>query len=393
MRATAMSIESVTRRPVTAHGRLAVPWVTVVSMAAMMAFADGFWMLSLRGAVGAIERTQQPFSSWLRESTLVLPLYVRAVLAAFTLALRLFGPTLRTARAVLVTGLLVGFAGTVTALVEIVANTMYDYSLEADLLGMMGGMRGTCSSTCLALQQQATVSALLRGVLITGGLVLVTNLILICWLLALKGGRLTVATVRRTPNDAATTDRISGDRNRDMRPLLVAALIGSALIHAAVIPDHLAEWTAAGVFFVVLTVVQVVVAGLLTTRLDRSLLVFAVLLNAGPLLLWLYSRTLGLPFGPTAGIPESIGVADVFACILELAALAAACLLLRTTRPAALPVSAARPSARPPSPAHRRGLILVAVLAATAIGLAGALPGLTDSFGNPDAQMDMGAAG
>ena len=390
-----MSIESVANRPVTLQGRLAVPWLTVVSMAAVMAYADGFWMLSLRGAVGAIERTQQPFSSWFRESTLVLPLFALAVLGALTLGLRLFGSILQTARAVLVTGLLVALAGTLVGLTEIVANTMYDYSLEGDLLGMMGSMRGTCAAACLALQQQATVTALVRGVLITGGLILFTNLILVGWLLALRGGRLTVAVLKQRTISKGDAYRATGSRTEDLRVLLVAGLLGSAVIHAAVIPDHLAEWTAAGVFFIVLTVVQVVVAGLLVTRMDRSLLLLAVLLNAGPLLLWLCSRTLGLPFGPSAGVPETIGLADIVACILEAVALAAACLLHGSARWAAHPSSSARPPAPLPlATAHRRGLILIAVLAATAIGLAGAAPSLVNGFGNPDGQTNnMNVAG
>ena len=47
-------------------GRPAVPWATVLPLAVLMAYADGFWLTSLRGAVGAIERTQEPFATWLR---------------------------------------------------------------------------------------------------------------------------------------------------------------------------------------------------------------------------------------------------------------------------------------------------------------------------------------
>jgi len=42
----------------------------------------------------AIERTQGPFASWVRESTLNVPLFAFAVLAALTMALRRFGPEL-----------------------------------------------------------------------------------------------------------------------------------------------------------------------------------------------------------------------------------------------------------------------------------------------------------
>ncbi len=367
-----MSTESLTERPFVQPSRLAVPWLTVVSLAAVMAYADGFWMVSERGAVGAIERTQEPFSSWWRESTLSLPLFVLAVLAASMLAMRLFGPVLRTARAVLASAALIALAGTVVGIAIIVANTSYDYSLETDLLRMMDTMHGGCSTNCIALQQQATFAALTRGVLFTGLFLLITNLVLVGWVVAVRGGRLAVATIRQPSGTAvAWADRITDTRITNARLLLVVAMIGSAVIHAAVVPDHLAEWTAAGLFFIVLTVAQIAIAGLLVIRPDRALLWLAVVVNVGPLLLWLWSRTAGLPFGPEPGIAESVGVADVLAGLLELLALAAAVVLLRTN-----------PSARrEPVSAHRRGLILVAVLAATVIGVAGAVPGLVTGSG------------
>ena len=92
--------------------------MTVLPLAVVMAYADGFWMMSLRGAVGAIERTEEPFASWLRESTLVLPVFVFAVLGALTLALRWFGPALRRTRTVLTAALLIVAAGTVAGVAD-----------------------------------------------------------------------------------------------------------------------------------------------------------------------------------------------------------------------------------------------------------------------------------
>ena len=48
-----------------------VPWLTVVPLAAVLAYADGFWVIAMRGAAGAIERTQGPAAMWLRESTII----------------------------------------------------------------------------------------------------------------------------------------------------------------------------------------------------------------------------------------------------------------------------------------------------------------------------------
>src|SRR4051812_27600884 len=83
--------------PRTAHeavpcGERSVPWRTVVVPATVLAYADGYWLISLQGAIGAIERTNGPFASWLRGSTTILPVFAFAVLAALTLGLHWFGP-------------------------------------------------------------------------------------------------------------------------------------------------------------------------------------------------------------------------------------------------------------------------------------------------------------
>jgi hypothetical protein len=56
---------------------------------------------------------------------------------------------------------------------------------------------------------------------------------------------------------------------QQVRLLLVAALAASAVIHAAVIPEHLTEWPAAGVFFILLTAGELVIAGLLLAPLRQ----------------------------------------------------------------------------------------------------------------------------
>ena len=116
-----MSIGSTVECPTAVPARRGVPWATVLPVAVVMAYANGFWLTSLRGAVGAIERTQGPFASWLRESTLALPAYVFVVLGALTVALRLFGSTPRRLRLAL-TALMVVAAGTVAGTIEMAAN-------------------------------------------------------------------------------------------------------------------------------------------------------------------------------------------------------------------------------------------------------------------------------
>src|SRR3954447_3135350 len=110
-------------------GSQSVPWWTVLSLAVLMAYANGFWLISLRGAVGAIERTQEPFAAWLRESTAFLPVFVLAVLAALTLALRWSGPA-PARKSTAATALLAVAAGTLAGIAEIAASSARDYRLQ-----------------------------------------------------------------------------------------------------------------------------------------------------------------------------------------------------------------------------------------------------------------------
>ena len=103
-------------------------------LAVVLAYADGFWLISLRGAVGSIERTREPFASWLRESTLALPVFVLAVLGALTLAARWFGPVLRKPKTVVAAALLVVAAGTLVGIAGLAASSAYDYHLQSSQL-------------------------------------------------------------------------------------------------------------------------------------------------------------------------------------------------------------------------------------------------------------------
>ena len=110
--------------------------------------------------------------------------------------------------------------------------------------------------------------------------------------------------------------------------------MASAVIHAAVVPQHLQQWAAAGLFFILLTLAQVVVADQLSARPGSRAVLAAAAVSLLPLGVWLVSRTVGLPFGPEAGTAEAVGLADVVASLLEAGTLVAAVALLRHgTRP------------------------------------------------------------
>jgi hypothetical protein len=156
------------------------------------------------------------------------------------------------------------------------------------------------------------------------------------------------------------------DRPAEAVLVLAAGLAGAGAIHAAVIDEHLAEWWAAALFFVVLTLAELATAAAVLAR-SRALqitgLVAAIVVSVGPLLVWTVSRTSGLPFGPEAGEPESVGVADVMSCALELMTLVLAIVLLRRER-------ARRSGVRAWTP-YGLAMAMTGVLAATVIGIGG----------------------
>ena len=350
-----MTIDAIIRRPdAVGQRQRAVAWSTVLPLAAVMAFADGFWTTSLRGAVGAIERSQSPFTNWWHQSAVALPIYILGVLGAFALAQHWFGPVLPRYRSVAATAVLVIAAGTVIGIAQIAANSAYDYHLQSNQLQMMDSMHGICAGSCLAQAQHATLIVHIHAVIYVSKWILITNLILIAWMVAMLGGRLNVSALRRRGA------YIRG-RATDSRLVLAVALLASAAIHLAVTPEHLTEWSSAGLFFILLSAAEIAVAALMFTRLrQRAVLIAAVVISIAPLVIWLYSRTVGLPFGPEAGTPEAIGLPDIAACALEIAALLVALILLQA--PAWL--------RRPPVTAHTRALVLVALGAVTVIGLA-----------------------
>jgi hypothetical protein len=101
------------------------------------------------------------------------------------------------------------------------------------------------------------------------------------------------------------------------RWLCALALVVTALIHLAVVPEHLAEWPAAAVFFVVLSLVELGLAVAVVRGTGRGLFIAGSAISVASAALWLASRTVGLPIGPEAFAPEAIAAPDVFATALE----------------------------------------------------------------------------
>ena len=149
---------------------------------------------------------------------------------------------------------------------------------------------------------------------------------------------------------------------------ICVGLIGATVIHGTVVAHHFQQWPAAGVFFLVLQVVEVSLAVTAIYAWGPRTAQVVVLTGFATVLVWLASRTLGMPIGPEAfQLPEPVGVPDLACCFLELgtAALAAPMALMRRAAP-----SRADRRART-SPAGRASLTLAAVVGVLALVVSG----------------------
>jgi hypothetical protein len=136
-------------------------------------------------------------------------------------------------------------------------------------------------------------------------------------------------------------EHVGSSRDRVVVVLALASG-GAALIHFAVLGEHLHEYWAYGAFFAAAGTCQALWALLVLQSPTRPLLAAGGVGNSLIVLLWLLSRTRGLPLGPDAGSAEPAGLADVVATGYELLVVVGCGLLLtrevrlrRTTRLAA----------------------------------------------------------
>ncbi|MCA1738314.1 MAG: hypothetical protein LC740_05635 [Actinobacteria bacterium] len=111
-------------------------------------------------------------------------------------------------------------------------------------------------------------------------------------------------------------------QNRSKRILHAAAALSllAALIHLWVMPEHFEEWWGYGTFFLISATAQGFYGAALLRWPSRPLLLLGIGGNLSIIVLYLLTRTVGIPFfGPGAGEVEGVGVADLWATTAELA--------------------------------------------------------------------------
>lgn len=91
----------------------------------------------------------------------------------------------------------------------------------------------------------------------------------------------------------------------------VALSLYAAMLHFMAAPEHFEEWIGYGVFMLVAAFAQAVYAPLLLrltrTRWNRGIVLLGILGNAAIVMLYIITRTVGIPAGPSAGEVEAVG--------------------------------------------------------------------------------------
>jgi hypothetical protein len=103
---------------------------------------------------------------------------------------------------------------------------------------------------------------------------------------------------------------------RVVRCGLGGASLGAGVIHGSAAFDH-AEHPAQLVFFIAVAALQVAWAVIVLRRASWPLLKAGAAFNAGVIMVWIVSRTVGLPGVPGAEAPEPFGLKDGVASGLE----------------------------------------------------------------------------
>lgn len=109
--------------------------------------------------------------------------------------------------------------------------------------------------------------------------------------------------------------------------LRVAALAsaGAAVVHLRVLPEHAAESAWYGAFFAAAALAQFGGSALLLRRaVSRRFVGLCAAGNVAVIALWLFTRLVAVPLGPSSGSAETFGALDVLASSFE-AIVAAGC--------------------------------------------------------------------
>ena len=99
--------------------------------------------------------------------------------------------------------------------------------------------------------------------------------------------------------------------------VVAAASFTAGAVHLAAADAHVAESSMFAAFFLVLGVAQAAWAVLVLGNRQRGIMATGAIGSAGVIVVWILSRTTGLPIGPHPGEAEPAGMGDTIASALQ----------------------------------------------------------------------------
>lgn len=99
---------------------------------------------------------------------------------------------------------------------------------------------------------------------------------------------------------------------------MISAVLLAGIVGFAVLPEHLAQWWAFGVFFAAIGWFEALWALAFPQRAGRAVIVAGVIVLGATVGLSVWTRVIGVPVGPTAGRTEAVCPEDVVASLLEI---------------------------------------------------------------------------
>ena len=128
---------------------------------------------------------------------------------------------------------------------------------------------------------------------------------------------------RQRPGDAPEPEYLvepaapgSGPPMAPIPAVLALLSLGAASIHFAFAPGHFVQGWAHGAFFLVVAWFQLAWAVAIVLRPTRRVFLLG-LLNAAVIVIWVLSRTTGVPLIPHGSTIEAVGVSDTTASVFE----------------------------------------------------------------------------
>ena len=104
---------------------------------------------------------------------------------------------------------------------------------------------------------------------------------------------------------------------RSLRYPAAMLTLGAGVIHLSVAPDHVREYLPFGLLFLGVGAAQVVLAAVILLRPSPRPLIAAALIAFGCMVVWVISRTVGLPVGPSPDRPEAVLFPDLITSVFE----------------------------------------------------------------------------